>query len=56
MTVNPPGLDCGSGSPVRRVPGRRIPVRRIDAGAGAGAAAGLLLALLVGAPACAVRT
>lgn len=41
--MNPPGLDYGAGNPARRV-------------SGAGAAAGLLLALLVGAPACAVRT
>ena len=42
VTVNPPALDCGAGSPVRRV--------------SAGAAVGLLLALVAGAPACAVRT
>lgn len=41
MAVNPPALDCGAG-PVRRVSG--------------GAAVGLLLALVAGAPACAVRT
>lgn len=42
VTVNPPAPDCGAGSPVRRVSG--------------GAAVGLLLALVAGAPACAVRT
>lgn len=42
MTVNLPALDCGAGSPVRRVSGA--------------AAVGLLLALVAGAPACAVRT
>ena len=40
--VNPPGLDCGAGSPVRR-----IPVRRINAGAEYSAGSGEISALSV---------